>query len=198
MDLKPTKNIRMTRYMSGIKTYHGYMKNHGRTIEYGKNPLLLNTVVNHSYLIMDIRNGQLVVGKMMDIVMDGRLKDEALKNKAIMEGMIDDDDESHNEGSRRWDGYENTIHDHKEIENEEEHENKEICELFNNPHQETPICKIRRFDIMKYSFEQDEEYVAIKECEYDDLTITNEDACRAYQEILLHGRRVDGDKSRVV
>ncbi|GKA02335.1 hypothetical protein Tco_0675000 [Tanacetum coccineum] len=49
---------------------------------------------------------------------DGRLKDEALKNKAILEEMIDDDDESHNEGSRRWDDYENTIHDHEEIENE--------------------------------------------------------------------------------
>ncbi|GJT18117.1 hypothetical protein Tco_0876823 [Tanacetum coccineum] len=29
---------------------------------------------------------------------DGKHKDEALKNKAIMEGMIDDDDESHNNG----------------------------------------------------------------------------------------------------
>ncbi|GJW20779.1 hypothetical protein Tco_0460859 [Tanacetum coccineum] len=29
---------------------------------------------------------------------DGKLKDEALKNKSIMEGMIDDDDESHNKG----------------------------------------------------------------------------------------------------
>ncbi|GJU58299.1 hypothetical protein Tco_1236065 [Tanacetum coccineum] len=28
---------------------------------------------------------------------DGKLKDEALKNKAIMEEMIDDDDESHKE-----------------------------------------------------------------------------------------------------
>ncbi|GJU77528.1 hypothetical protein Tco_1490365 [Tanacetum coccineum] len=45
---------------------------------------------------------------------DGKLKDEALKNKTIMEGMIDDDDESHNEGWRRWDGYEDTIHNHKE------------------------------------------------------------------------------------
>ncbi|GJU13337.1 hypothetical protein Tco_1135733 [Tanacetum coccineum] len=44
---------------------------------------------------------------------DRTLKDEALKNKAIMEGMIDEDDESHNEGWRRWDGYENTIHNHE-------------------------------------------------------------------------------------
>ncbi|GJS04567.1 hypothetical protein Tco_0321075 [Tanacetum coccineum] len=32
---------------------------------------------------------------------DGKLKDEALKNKAIMKGMIDEDDESHNEGWRK-------------------------------------------------------------------------------------------------
>ncbi|GJS36629.1 hypothetical protein Tco_0535011 [Tanacetum coccineum] len=43
---------------------------------------------------------------------------------------------------------------------------------------------IRRFEMIKYSFGQNEEYVATKECEYDDLTITNEDACRAYQEIF--------------
>ncbi|GJY84103.1 hypothetical protein Tco_0497479 [Tanacetum coccineum] len=43
---------------------------------------------------------------------------------------------------------------------------------------------IRRFEIIKYSFRQDEEYVAIKEDEYDDLARTSEDACRAYQEIF--------------
>ncbi|GJS10724.1 hypothetical protein Tco_0367520 [Tanacetum coccineum] len=77
------------------------------------------------------------------------------------------------------DGYENTIHDHEERENEKEHGNEERCELFDNPHQETPVYKIR-FEMIKYSFGQDEEYVAIKECEYDDLTKTNVDACRAY------------------
>ncbi|GJY91444.1 hypothetical protein Tco_0506640 [Tanacetum coccineum] len=46
------------------------------------------------------------------------------------------------------------------------------------------VCKIRRFEMIKYSFGQDENYVAIKESEYDDLTITNEDACKAYQEIF--------------
>ncbi|GKF27377.1 hypothetical protein Tco_0083271, partial [Tanacetum coccineum] len=38
--------------------------------------------------------------------------------------------------------------------------------------------------MMKYSFEQDEEYVAVKEDEYDDLTRANKNACRAYQEIF--------------
>ncbi|GJY86062.1 hypothetical protein Tco_0500088 [Tanacetum coccineum] len=71
MDLKPTKNIRMAGCMSGIKTYNGYMKNHEQIMEYGRNPLLLNIIVNHSYSRMDIRNGQLVAGKMIDIVMVG-------------------------------------------------------------------------------------------------------------------------------
>ncbi|GJY48446.1 hypothetical protein Tco_0438402 [Tanacetum coccineum] len=38
--------------------------------------------------------------------------------------------------------------------------------------------------MIKYSFGQDEEYVAIKEDEYKDLTSTSKDACRAYQEIF--------------
>ncbi|GKD18409.1 hypothetical protein Tco_1207567, partial [Tanacetum coccineum] len=56
------------------------------------------------------------------------------------------------------------------------------CGLFEDPAQKPPVCKIRRFEMKKYSFRQEEEYVAIKEYEYDDLT--NEDACQAYQEIF--------------
>ncbi|GKE63316.1 hypothetical protein Tco_1513683 [Tanacetum coccineum] len=115
---------------------------------------------------------------------DGKLKDEALKNKAIMEGIIDKDDESHNKGWRRWDGYKNAIHDHEERKNKEEHGNEERCELFDNPHHDAPVCNIRRFEMIKYSFGEDEEYVAIKEHEYDDLTSTNKDACHTYQEIF--------------
>ncbi|GKB41338.1 hypothetical protein Tco_0886280 [Tanacetum coccineum] len=63
---------------------------------------------------------------------------------------------------------------------EEEQEDKEIYELFDDPTQELPFYKIRRFEIIKYSFRQEEEYVAIKEYEYDELTRTNDDACHAY------------------
>ncbi|GKC09387.1 hypothetical protein Tco_1000997 [Tanacetum coccineum] len=46
---------------------------------------------------------------------DSKLKEEALKNKAILEGIIEDeDDESSNEGWRRWNVYENTNHGHEE------------------------------------------------------------------------------------
>ncbi|GKA42301.1 hypothetical protein Tco_0734961 [Tanacetum coccineum] len=68
--------------------------------------------------------------------------------------------------------------------NEEEHGNVKRCKLFDNPHQEAPVCKIRGFKMIKYSFGEDEEYVAIEECEYNDLTRTNEDVCYTYQEIF--------------
>ncbi|GJR49781.1 hypothetical protein Tco_1400302 [Tanacetum coccineum] len=37
--------------------------------------------------------------------------------------------------------------------------------------------------MIKYPFNDEEEYV-VKEDEYNDLTITSEEACRAYQEIF--------------
>ncbi|GJW02381.1 hypothetical protein Tco_1561237 [Tanacetum coccineum] len=68
----------------------------------------------------------------------------------------------------------------------EEHEDKDKHGLFDD--QKRSVCNIRRFKMIKYSFREDEEYVAIKEHEYDDLTSTNEDACHTYQEIF---RRMD-------
>ncbi|GKB42751.1 hypothetical protein Tco_0887693, partial [Tanacetum coccineum] len=82
-----------------------------------------------------------------DALMDSELKEQALRNKAIMEGSISDDESS------------------------------------NDAH-ELPVCNIRRFKMIKYSFRQDEEYVAVKEDEYDDFAKTSDDACRAYQEIF--------------
>ncbi|GJV39598.1 hypothetical protein Tco_1418038 [Tanacetum coccineum] len=43
---------------------------------------------------------------------------------------------------------------------------------------------IMRYMMIKYSFNNDEEYVAVKEDEYDDLTITRKEAYRVYQEIF--------------
>ncbi|GKE68191.1 hypothetical protein Tco_1526263, partial [Tanacetum coccineum] len=42
-------------------------------------------------------------------------------------------------------------------------------------------CKIRRFEIMKYSFNDDEEYITIKESEYLNHS---KDSLNAYQELL--------------
>ncbi|GKC55810.1 retrotransposon protein, putative, ty1-copia subclass [Tanacetum coccineum] len=83
---------------------------------------------------------------------NSKVKEEALRNKAIMEGLIREDDDV---------------------------EREELFEVH-----ELPVCNIRRFMMIKYSFGQDEEYVAVKEDEYNDLTRTSEDAYRAYQEIF--------------
>ncbi|GJW45761.1 hypothetical protein Tco_0077407 [Tanacetum coccineum] len=98
---------------------------------------------------------------------DGKLKEEALKSKAIMDGMIDEDYESSNEGWKRWDDFQITNDNNKESENEMEHEEEERCEV------------------------DDEEYVAIKENEYNDLTNASKEAIHAYQEIFRPRYKID-------
>ncbi|GJT41900.1 hypothetical protein Tco_0941765 [Tanacetum coccineum] len=120
----------------------------------------------------------------IDLPNDSELKEEALRNKAIMEGLIDEDSESNNEGWKSWDDFEIKNGNRYEIEYEKDQEDDERCELFNDTTQGWPVCTVRRFEMIKYSFEQDEEYVVVKEDEYEDLTSTSEDACRAYQEIF--------------
>ncbi|GJX62934.1 hypothetical protein Tco_0295834 [Tanacetum coccineum] len=118
---------------------------------------------------------------------DGKLKEEALKNKAIIEGMIGEDDESSDEGWRRWGNFDNTNHDNEGSENVMKKEDEERSDVFDD--HELSICNIRRFEMIKYSFRDGEEYVAIKENEYDDLTNTRMEAIHAYQEIF---RMMDG------
>ncbi|GJR55019.1 hypothetical protein Tco_1405540 [Tanacetum coccineum] len=89
------------------------------------------------------------------------------------------DDESSNNGWRRCDGYEIADHDQEEGEYENGHEDKERCELFDD--HKLSVCNIRRFEMTRYSFGDDEEYVVVKEDEYDDLKGTSKDACREYQ-----------------
>ncbi|GKE45261.1 hypothetical protein Tco_1472545, partial [Tanacetum coccineum] len=73
-----------------------------------------------------------------DALKDSELKKEALRNKAIMDGLINKDDESSNYGWRRWDDYEIADHDQEEREYENEHKDEERCELFDN--HELPVC----------------------------------------------------------
>ncbi|GJR49318.1 hypothetical protein Tco_1399839 [Tanacetum coccineum] len=106
------------------------------------------------------------------------LKDEALRNKAIMEGFInEDDDKSRYEQKRRWNIY--TNYDNAYEINHGDNKREELCEVH-----ELPMCNVRIYMMIKYSLNNDEEYVAVKEDEYDYLTITREEACRAYQEIF--------------
>ncbi|GJS72496.1 hypothetical protein Tco_0705337 [Tanacetum coccineum] len=50
-----------------------------------------------------------------------------------------------------------------------------------DPTHEPSVCKIRRFEMMKYSFSTDKKYIAIKESEYLNHSKDNLDA---YQELL--------------
>ncbi|GJU07837.1 retrovirus-related pol polyprotein from transposon TNT 1-94 [Tanacetum coccineum] len=58
------------------------------------------------------------------------------------------DDESSNNGWRRWDSYEITGHDQEEREYENGHEDKKRCELFDD--HELTVYNIRRFEKIKY------------------------------------------------
>ncbi|GJR13559.1 hypothetical protein Tco_0796211 [Tanacetum coccineum] len=50
-----------------------------------------------------------------------------------------------------------------------------------DPIPEPSNCKVRRFEMMKYSFNDDEEYITIKESEYLNHS---KDSLDAYQELL--------------
>ncbi|GJR55495.1 hypothetical protein Tco_1406016 [Tanacetum coccineum] len=113
---------------------------------------------------------------MMDTVME-----ETYLELTYYHGGLMSDDESCNDGWKRWESHESTYHDHDEIEYENEihDERQELCETH-----ELPVRNMRIFEMIKYSFGQDEEYVAVKVDEYDDLKRTSDDACRAYHEIF--------------
>ncbi|GJW34693.1 hypothetical protein Tco_0057613 [Tanacetum coccineum] len=87
---------------------------------------------------------------------DSELKDLALTNKDIMEGVINEDDnESRYEQKRRWNIYIN-YNDVYEI-NHRNNEREELCEIH-----ELSVCNIRRYMMIKYSSNNEEEYVAVK------------------------------------
>nr|GEZ05665.1 hypothetical protein [Tanacetum cinerariifolium] len=109
-DSRPMKITRMIGSMNGTTTYRGSMRNRRLTLEFGPNPHQLNILASLSAIRLGVRNGKHVVGWMMDTyeaLEDSELKDEALRNKAIMDGFVNDDDESRYEQMRRWNIYAN-------------------------------------------------------------------------------------------
>ncbi|GKB55522.1 hypothetical protein Tco_0906275 [Tanacetum coccineum] len=110
-----------------------------------------------------------------DELADDNLKEEALKQKGIYEKSWGD---GHMQTSLS--GRNSKASNNNDVEDKQDQQNERRCDTAHN----ASVCKIIRFKMIKYSFGQDEEYVAIRECEYDNLTRTNEDACRTYQEIF--------------
>ncbi|GKE56053.1 hypothetical protein Tco_1495238 [Tanacetum coccineum] len=91
---------------------------------------------------------------------DNKLKNEALRNKAIMKGLISDD-ESSNDCWKRWKSHEIYYHnyDEGECENATYEEGHELCCIKTR---EVPVCQIKRYKMIKDSFNDEEEYVAVK------------------------------------
>nr|GEU76152.1 zf-BED domain-containing protein [Tanacetum cinerariifolium] len=77
-----------------------------------------------------------------------KLKEEVLKNKSIMERMINKEKESLDETWRKWDKCENTTDYHEEsnVYNEEEHEGEQRRK---DTTYDAAICKIKRFQMIK-------------------------------------------------
>ncbi|GJT03107.1 hypothetical protein Tco_0824276 [Tanacetum coccineum] len=160
----------LTKDIMGFKTYDDYKANW--IYEWNKDvPWVYEKPCTDTGLWTEL--------KPYEALEDSELKDEALRNKAIMEGFIkDNDDESSYEQMRRWVIYTNYDDTYKT--NHDDNEREELCEVH-----ERPVCTIQRFEMIKYSFGQGEEYVDIKEDEYDDLERKSNNACRMYQEIFL-------------
>ncbi|GJY41144.1 hypothetical protein Tco_0428414 [Tanacetum coccineum] len=177
-DSRLMKNIRMVGSMNGTETYHRLMRNHGLIVDWRNAGFCNGGNLPGAYIIRNSLHYQDY--EWYEALMDRELKEQALRNKAIMEGLINDE-ESSNDGWKRWESHKISYHDHDELEykNETHDERQELCEAH-----ELLVCNIRRFEMIKCSFGQDEEYVVVREDEYDDFTNTSKEAIQAYQEIF--------------
>ncbi|GKE15488.1 hypothetical protein Tco_1423065 [Tanacetum coccineum] len=150
---------RMIGSMNGTRMYHGSMRSHGLTLNWKDDGYYNGGNLPGTYIIENQLHYKDY--KWYEAFVDSELKDLALRNKAIMEGFInEDDDESRYEQKRRWNIYTN-YNDAYEI-NHDDNERDELCEV-----RKLPVCNIRTYMMIKYLFNNDEEYVAVKEDEYD-------------------------------
>nr|GEU51828.1 hypothetical protein [Tanacetum cinerariifolium] len=69
-------------------------------------------------------------------------------------------------------------------EEEEERSKERICKLLVITCVKPPTCKSEKFEVVKNSFGPEEEYVAIKEYEYDIWVRTEENVSQVYQDIF--------------
>ncbi|GJT50916.1 hypothetical protein Tco_0977073 [Tanacetum coccineum] len=118
--------------------------------------------------------------KWYDNLIDGCLKDETLMHKAQIEGSWGDA----TPGVMKFCTWLiNSFENFHELDYDVLVKLEE-CWHMENPTHEPSTCKIKRFEMMKYLFEADEEYVAIKELEHINHSKTNMDARYAYRELF--------------
>ncbi|GKC14041.1 hypothetical protein Tco_1010823 [Tanacetum coccineum] len=129
-----------------------------------------------------------------DALKDIELKEEALRNKAIMKGLINKDVESNNKGWKIWDDFESTNDDHNEWEYKNEHEDDERYELCGNETHEFLVFNIRRFEMIKYSFGTEKSMLLLKKNELRRDLASKRRCMPSIPRNLSHdGRRMDGN-----
>ncbi|GJV42013.1 hypothetical protein Tco_1420453 [Tanacetum coccineum] len=62
--------------------------------------------------------------------------------------------------------------------------NTQLNQEYKKENHDPLVCNVRRFEMMKYSFDVEDEYVAIKEHEHSDHSRTNVEACQVYRELF--------------
>ncbi|GJV02974.1 hypothetical protein Tco_1336543 [Tanacetum coccineum] len=225
------------RSMNGIEKSRGLKKNHGWMMKLGRN-LMMKYVMNaiNFNSKVDTLNGLL----WYEGLEDGDLKDEALKEKAILEGSWghenregknfcswlkecfvdqerfdshgpmqdngdddiiglddyligqdatyyeDEEEEGFKERKRKLLGMPYLIgQDATYYEDEKEEIFKERkIKLLRMPYEKPPTFKSEKFEVIKYLLGPEEEYVSIKEYEYDIWLRTEESVSRIYEEIF--------------
>ncbi|GJV32151.1 hypothetical protein Tco_1392551 [Tanacetum coccineum] len=189
----------LTKDIPGFKTYKGYKDDwiYEWNVETSVNEKPWTDDEEDGYCnIKDlpglIREGNLIRYQDYEwytTIKDNELNEEALNNKAILEELMNEEEESivdRNEtrdNKKRFDEHELMEDDDDDIGdledyfiqkdhpyyvNEKEERSKERrCKLLGIPYVKPPTCKSKKFEVVKYSFGPEEEYVTIKEYEYD-------------------------------
>ncbi|GJU37664.1 hypothetical protein Tco_1186018 [Tanacetum coccineum] len=128
--------------------------------------------------------------KWHDNLIDGDLKDETLMHKARFEeswGDAASGVENHIRGPYENTKLKNTYDPYLDINCifSRNYDNAGNIQDNQGPSEQHPthdpsVCRVRRYEMIKYSFDADDEYVTVKEHEYFDHSRTNIDACQAY------------------
>ncbi|GJR99310.1 reverse transcriptase domain-containing protein [Tanacetum coccineum] len=103
-DSRPRKITRMIRSMNGTRMYHGSMRSHGLTLDWKNDGYCNGGNLPGTYIIGNQLHYQDY--EWYEALEDSELKYEALRNKAIMEGFIkEDNDESRYEQKNIYTNY---------------------------------------------------------------------------------------------
>ncbi|GJU96263.1 hypothetical protein Tco_1321019 [Tanacetum coccineum] len=143
-----------------------------------------------------------------DALVDSDLKNEVLINKSILEESSKDppiqeykDYEHTTYIETDWFDEHELMDDHNDdlgdledyliqkdplyyVNEDEERSNERRCKLLGIPYVKPPTCKSEKFKVVKYSFGPAEEYVTVKEYEYDIWVQTKENVSQIYHDIF--------------